>query len=342
MKNKKTLIIALIVVAIVVTGVILGIALTRDNDTGSYLTLDSYKVTEQHYIYYCARGYDAAYVETGIYDSSIWDQKIDGKSTADWIKEYANEQAERYLVVNRLFNELGLEFTQEEINIINDEVNELWIYGGVGNAYEKLGIEQLIYNDIYTTEKRVEKLAAYFSDELSTSISEQDIESYLVDNYASVIYFAMSYTDGDSESTEDEYEAYCKQVENGKSLEELVKEFEADDNEFVVTSIASGNGRTDTVITASGSGFPLDYVKELFAAENGELIPYDDTAGNIYVLSQRMDILADDYYINLYHDEIVDTLLAERLEDKLAVNADGYEIKIHRAAKRFDVEALYN
>lgn len=341
MKSKKTLIIALTAVVIIAVGIFLGVVLTRDNDTGDYLTLDSYRVTEQHYIYYCARGYDAAYVETGIYDSSIWDQKIDGKNTADWIKSYADKQAERYLVVNKLFNELGLEFTKEEISVINDEVNELWVYGGVGNAYEKMGIEQIIYNDIYTTEKRGEKLAAYFSEELGQSISETDIESYLNENYASVIYFAMSYTDGNSESTQDQYEAYCKEVENGKSLEELVKEIEASDNEFVVTSIASGNGRTDTIITASGSGFPLDYVQELFEAENGALVPYDDAAGNIYVLSQRRDILADNYYLELYHDEIVDALLSARLEDKLAASADEYQVKIHRAAKSFDVEALY-
>ena len=340
-KNKK-LVVALIVAVVIVAGTILGVTLFKNSDNDSYLTLDTYKVTEAHYTYYCTKGYDAAYVELGVADASIWDQDIDGMKTEDWIKNYANEQAKRYLVVNKLFNELGLEFTQEEIYAINDEVNELWTYGGIGNVFEKKGVPQLIYNDIYTTEKRVEKLTEYFASELSQSITEDDIKAYLADNYASVIYFAMSYTNADSESTLEEYEGYCKEVENGKSLEALVKEIDASGNEFVVTSIDSGDGRTDTIITKTGSGFPIEYVDTLFAAENGTVIPYDDTAANIYVLSQRMDILADDYYLEKYRSEITDALLVERYEDKISEETADYDVDINRVAKTFDVEKLYS
>ncbi|MBE6949599.1 MAG: hypothetical protein E7456_07130 [Ruminococcaceae bacterium] len=340
--NKKKIIIALIAAVIVIVGVVLGITLLGNDDSNAYLTLDTYTVTEDHYIYYCTKGFDAAYIETGIGDNTIWEQEIDGTKTEKWIKNYANEQAVRYLVVNKLFNELGLEFTREEIYAINDEVNNKWLYSGIGNVYEGFGVDQLVYNDIYTTEKRVEKLTEYFSEELSQSITEDEIEAYLVENYASVIYFAMSYTDGDSESTLEDYENYCRQVENGKSLEALVKELEASDNEFIVTSAASGNGRTDTVITGTNSGFPLDYVTALFEAENGTIIPYDDTAGNIYVLSQRTDILADDYYLEHYRSEITNILLTDRYEEKIQEETESYDVDIHRAAKSFDVEALYN
>lgn len=341
MNKKKTLIIVLIAVLVILIATILGLTQFNGKDNDSYLTLDTYKITEAHYTYYCTKGYDAAYVATGAAGASIWDQKIDGKKTDEWIKDYAIEESKRYLVANKLFNELGLEFTQEEIYAINDEVNELWLYGGLGGVYEDMGIEQVIYNDIITTEKRIEKLTEYYKDELSQSITEEDMEAYLVENYASVIYFAMSYTDAESESTLGQYEAYCKEVENGKSLETLVKELHASDNKFIVTSIAKEVGRNDTVITASGSGFPLEYVSALFEAEAGEIVPFDDTAANIYVLSQRTDILADNYYMNMYRDDITNALLAERYEDKISEETASYDVDINRVANRFDVEALY-
>ncbi len=342
-KKTKIAIIILIVAIIAVIGIVLGITLLGNDGSDGYMTLDSYAVTDQHYTYFCTLGYDEAYKATGIGDSSIWDTEIDGVKTEKWIKDFAVDEAKRFLVINKMFDDAGLAFTQDELFAIDDKVEEAWLYSGISGAYEKRGITQIVYEDIVTTEEKAEKLAEYYAEELSQSISEDDIKAYLDDNYASVIYFAMSYVNEDSDSTLDEYEGYCKEVENGKSLEKLVNELEASGNKFIVTSAGTDNGRTDTVITRSGSIFPIEYVSTLFDSEVGTVIPFDDTAANIYVLSQRADILADDYYLNLYRDDIVDALLASRYEDKVQDEMDNYSIDSAKMAiNSMDLEEMYS
>ena len=340
-KNKKLTIIIAAAALIVIIGIVLAVLFLGDDGSDGYMSLDTYKVSDQHYTYFCTKGYDAAYQATGIGDSSLWDAEIDGVKTEKWIKEYAIEEAKRFLVINKMFEEAELSFTQDELFAIDDEVENAWLYTGISRAYEKMGITQLVYEDIVTTEKKAEKLAEYYAEELSQSISEDDIKAYLADNYASVLYFAMSYVNAESDSTLEEYEGYCEEVENGKSLEKLIKELDASGNEFIVTSV--GADRNDLIITRKGSGYPIEYVDALFSAENGDIVPFDDTAANIYVLSQKLDILADDYYLNLYRDEVVNALLAARYEDKIQDEMDSYTIDSAKMAiNGMDLEEMYS
>ncbi|MBQ4039817.1 MAG: hypothetical protein IJC91_01675, partial [Oscillospiraceae bacterium] len=126
-KNKKLTIIIAAAALIVIIGIVLAVLFLGDDGSDGYMSLDTYKVSDQHYTYFCTKGYDAAYQATGIGDSSLWDAEIDGVKTEKWIKEYAIEEAKRFLVINKMFEEAELSFTQDELFAIDDEVENAWL-----------------------------------------------------------------------------------------------------------------------------------------------------------------------------------------------------------------------
>lgn len=335
--KKRIVLIVLLIVIIVVAGAIFLVC----NQSDDFLSLDDYTISKSHYTYYATKAYDEAYKNSSK-SESIWENKIADIDAEQWMKNYATDLCKRYLIVSKMFDDLGLTLDDSDNSEIKSTVYDEWNYRGRLAIYGPIGIDEEIFTDIITVEKKFEKLAIYYKEELDELVSDDDIKLYLTENYASVVYVAMSYQDESGNSSLDQYNTYCQQIKDGKTVQELALELNAPGSNRIVTSIDDEGGRLDFAIQKSGSSFPQQFVSELFEAEIGDIIYFDDTANMIYCICARTNILDSDYYLKYYHDEIKTALLGKHFEDKLDDKTDNYKISISNwNIFRFSIRDLY-
>ena len=313
-----------------------------EKNSGEYVSLGEYEITEAHYKYFITKGYDAAFELTGVSDMGLLEEKIDGVSGDKWIKDYAVKLAKRYLLVNRLFDEAGLELTDEDTRAVQTRFDDEWYYTGRLSVYGPMGVVEDTYMDILTNEKKQEKLAEHYADELKGTVTDAQVEERFQRDYASARYIALNYVNGDNESTLDRYNEYKEQLEGGKTLDELISELQNSGDKFVITSIDGGTGKRDVVFTRTGSIFPLRFVNELFDTEVGGVIYYDDTANMIYVIAQRTDIMADGANLEAYRTEVIDSLVSEMYTERLDTEAERYDFSVNKSnTGGIDIKSLY-
>lgn len=343
MGKRKRVLLVVICVLLVVCGLVTVFFLLGGQGEGGdgFLELDGNIINESHFIYYCTLGYDEAYRLTGVNGEELWSEKIEGKKAEQWIKNHAVELCKRYLIVNRLFDQSGMTLDEDDLNDIETTVyNEWWYYGRL-TVYGPMGVDEETYTDIITMEKKSEKLAKYYEDELN--VTEDAVKSYLRGNYTSFIYISMYYYNDAGESAIGEYEALCRQVEEGKSVGRLASELAEESSELITVSADPEAGRLDVAVKLGGSGFPDEFLSEMFDAAVGDVIYYDDTANLTYTISERTDILAGNYFLDTYREEITDVLLLERLDAKISGEAGDYQISVSkRNINGLDVRSLYS
>ncbi len=344
MKKKRVWIIILCaVVVLAVAGGAFAYFFSRSGGSGSdYLKLDEFTVKESHFVYFCVRGYDAAYEILGLNGDAMWSAEVEGKQTERWIKDYAVEEGRRYLYVSKLFDELGLTLDETALNEIDEIVYDEWEYSGRLAIYGPMGVHEEDYRDIITYNKKIELLKEHYRDELGNSVTDEMIIDYLSENYLSFAYVTVSYIDVHETSLKDEYDAYCEEVEQGKTVIQLAEELHAEDNSRILTSIDEESGRSDICIPVDGSNFPLPFVEELQAAQTGAPIYFDDTANMTYNIASRTDILADDFYLDANREDIIDALTSNALDEKLNAETGAAEIDVNDGVvNRFDLKAIY-
>jgi hypothetical protein len=342
-KTKTEIIVTLIVVAVLVVGIFLALKLSENESIEvEYVSLGESEITRGHYIYFCTRAYDMAYEKTGISDATLFDTDIDGTDATVWMREQAIGQAKRYLAANKMFDDAGLELSEDDLKAIDDAVMDEWYYNGRLSVYGPMGVDELTYTDMITTEKKIERLAEHYSAELESGLTDEDLSACLTENYASAEYIAINYVNSDNESTLEEYEGYVDEVKNGRPMEELISEIGESGKEYIVTSRDGDSGKDQVVFPKTGSIFPLNFIHELFAADVGDVIAYDDSPNMIYVLAIKTDVLGDGDNLAEYHDEIVDILLSDLFEDRLAGEIETYKFSVNsRNTNNVDIKALY-
>lgn len=350
MTKKKWLIVICIFLVICGLGAASYLFYTGYFDVGGeggdgFLDFEGSLIDEAHFTYYCTLGYDEAYRVSGVGGADFWSEKIEGKKADEWIKDYAAELCKRYLIINNLFDRSGLTLSEDDLADIEQTAYNEWWYFGRLTVYGPMGIDEEVYTDIITTEKKAEILAKSYEDELN--VSEDSLKTYLSENYTSFVYISMYYYDEEGNSAKGEYETLCDQVEGGKSVAELASELQAEatktDSKLITTSVDPESERVDVAVRLGGTGFPADFLNDMYNAPVGDVIYYDDENNFTYTISERTDILADGYFLDAYRDEILDVLLLEQFDTKISEESGDHEIGVNkRRINGFDIRSLYS
>ncbi len=187
--------------------------------------------------------------------TDIFSENIEGENAEDWIKNEAIELTKRYVAVEKLFEAKGLELSDEDINSVSESVNKNWetdvinyygfqlsvesMYGypTMGEYYEAIGIGKESLKDIELNKLKEDQLfIEMYTNEEETKIPEEEINTYLKDNYANVKYIEVPYEDFaglnlDAEKDADEIAAlkataksYVDRFNAGESIIDLVYE----------------------------------------------------------------------------------------------------------------------
>ncbi len=226
-------------------------SMTGCADTGYIGTVDGMEIRNGIYLWCVQSAYSDCYAEiTEVKEEAgdtsevndVFVQTVDGKPANDWIKENAVVELRRYVAINRLFDENGLTFTAEDQAVINADVNKIWdeedwyaqyIYGTktMGEYYESIGMGMDTIRDVYTTNKKEEKLLeALYTEGGSKAVPAEELDSYITENYANVKYIELPFKDmyGLALPNDDEIAAvvakaqdYVDRLNNGESFIEI-------------------------------------------------------------------------------------------------------------------------
>ena len=149
------------------------------------------------------RGEDAGTAEV-----TVLDRTLDGKKASTWLKDAAVDKIKRFAAIETLFSDNGLSLSQEDIDAIDDSVssldNDLGYYAqyygmeesSFGEFYENRGISKSSLRSIWENSyKENYVFLKYYGADGLTPVSDDEINSYLTENYASVKLLKLEFTD---------------------------------------------------------------------------------------------------------------------------------------------------
>lgn len=223
----------------------------EDIRNGVYLQLldSAYSMAEKVYEKVNAETSDASATDSGESGSEsvpITEREIEGKTGSQWIKDEALKAVRRFVAIQRKCDELGITFTDDEINKINADVNKMWeeenqyvqyLYGfsTMGEYYESRGIAQESVNEIHRVNELQNKLFLHFYQKGGEfEVKDSEIDSYLKETYCAIKYQSFSYTDAsgktlesdaDKKAVKDKAQGYADRINNGESPVDVFYEY---------------------------------------------------------------------------------------------------------------------
>ena len=187
-----------------------GVGCTAGSGTAYAMTIDGVQVNAGIYIYYSYASYmeltqtlQSENSELDVSDKDVVkEQKMDGVSSEEWIKNKALEYCQRYVAIEKKFEELDLSLTEEENKEISSTIDSFWDTNG--ELYEKNGIAkssvQSVLENTYMTN---DVFLYYYGLDGEEGTTEDDLKQYYEENNARVRYIKFNLTDGNGEALDD-------------------------------------------------------------------------------------------------------------------------------------------
>lgn len=151
-------------------------------------------------------------------------QTVDGLSFSDYIKREAVNYCKRHVAVNKLFDSLGIEFSEEDRDTVNEYYQAQWDYDlsswstssafsylngakTMGDYYESIGVSKSSFREYtYDNYRASEIFTHYYGEGGTEEVPKADINAWIDDNYSLVRYFGVSLRDSEGNQIEDEAE----------------------------------------------------------------------------------------------------------------------------------------
>lgn len=178
------------------------------------------------YIYYLNSSLSEAREKVSTEDE-VLKATIDGKDGETWIKDRAKDYLGAYFFVDRKFDELALEFTEDELSSLESSTDNFWSY--YQPMFEEMGVARESFHLAFTeynAKLRFVMISMYDTGG-ELEIPNEELESYYTDKYFYYSYFSAALTSYDDEgnSTEltdeekadlkAELEGYVKSINSG-------------------------------------------------------------------------------------------------------------------------------
>lgn len=265
-------------VAGMLSGIMVLSAFGCGESTANAMTIDGYEVKAGIFQYYCINAYyDAVQVlnEDGFDFSSIEttkqmkkelkDLQIDGVSTKEWIQNKATEYCIQFVTIERKFDELELTLSATQQGNMESYAASSW--ESLGEYYLSEGIGEESMKDITMSDyKRDAIYQAYYGEDGSEGIEEDELKEYYIDNNARVKYVKMDLKDGEGnllkadgkEVIRDMAEDYKDRLDACEDEDAMLDEFDKviDEYHAYVTSISEA-AVTTTTTTAATTEAPI-------------------------------------------------------------------------------------
>lgn len=166
--------------------------------------------------------------------AAVFSSQIDGKDAKTWIYDEATKSMQEYAAIEAKFTELGLTITADEKDAAKVYCDQMWDYAG--EYYTKMGISEKSYTSIYlNSQKRDKVFKTIYSEGGEYAVSDDEIKTYLDENYAMINYIAMELKDGSGNLLKSDgkaemmsmAESYVERYKNGEDFDALNAEYTA-------------------------------------------------------------------------------------------------------------------
>lgn len=230
----------------------LALSLVGCGDTTWILKVNGETVPSGLYIYYQTEGYGDAMYNLYQEDSSYLYQYLyfynynyvmpemfevalsDGKTVEEHMNDYALSMCKQAVVVDALFEELGLTVSPEDKDLIDTRLrnewssnSERWEKSGVSRESLRLAIESSFKEDAV--------FDAYYEIGGLNGTTEEEIEQYFGENYARVKYMTFTFADNIDDAVDearkneqlDLANSYLERAQAGEAMDDLIEEYNA-------------------------------------------------------------------------------------------------------------------
>lgn len=288
------------------------------------------------YIYYLSSAYSEALGKVEDASKSVFDQQIEEKDGAQWVKDRAKESIQLMYYVDQRFEELGLTLSDDDQNQISSLTSNVWAYSSSQlNEYgiAKTSLERAYSEFIIKYQKVFEAL---YDKGGEKEVPEDDIRTFYESTYTDFEYFTCSYTktdeDGSSEEMSDdekaeaktEFEAYVTKVQEGElTMEEAAEEYQ-DSIESDTSTFSSQTLDADSI----SAYYAEEFAEKLESMKEGDVAYVDlPDSGKFYVLYKKP--------ISEKCDEVLQDS-DQRLNIIATMKSDEYSEEMEAAAKELD------
>lgn len=359
-------------IAAILLVAVMALSLTGCGDTSWIMKAGDLSVNSGLYIYYQTQGYvdaiytlaseDITYYYYYMYGYSLVDEAYDDTQTiGDYMNSYAIDMCKQYVVVEHLFNELGLELSEDDKSYIKAQTNSTWANSSA--KLEDIGISKSTLEMAITSSVKEELVFnAYYEVGGVAGTTEEIIQSYFEEEYARIKYMTFNFV----ESADDAIDAtvkseqlalaqsYLDRANAGEDFDDLIEEYNAylisiaeteeteetaedtsEETEDEVVEAEDDEYENESIISVDGTSPSEKFVGYVFnnCKVNEYSIIQDDT--NFYLV-HRLDILEreDIYNENRLYliSEIYDSNYTSLINKTLA----GYDIVINeKSVKRY-------
>lgn len=303
--------------------------------------------------------------------AAVFSSQIDGKDAKTWIYDEATKSMQEYAAIEAKFTELGLTITADEKDAAKVYCDQTWDYAG--EYYTKMGISEKSFTSLYlNSQKRDKVFKTIYSEGGEYAVSDDEIKTYLDENYAMINYIAMELKDGSGNLLKSDgkaeimsmAESYVERYKNGEDFDALNAEYTAYyDNlkaeaeaaaETTGTSAdASAEETTDsgeqissnkTVIEKSGTTPDSAVVSKVFdEMQKGDIQIIESSDSETYYIVLKMDVLETDEYFLSAKDSLLYEMKSEDFDALITQWTEAQNVvKNQDAYKRYDPKKLFD
>lgn len=374
MSIKKKIVSCIAALALAATS---AATLTGCSDTSYAMIVDGESIPAGVYILYS--GYAESDAEEKLEEEQpdldttaegfdFYDYTVSGMSFADYVQQEAMNYCKRHVAVNRIFDELGIEFDAAEQENINDNINSQWDYSvsnwtsflpylkgfsTLGDYYQSIGIAKSSYKEVMLCGAKSNKIFEYYYGEGGVEeVPHSEIEKYVDENYTLARYFGISLYNDEGDLIEDEAElkvledlanGYADDLNGGASYSEVYEKYEKYFNKGEEEDEEEHDHEDsdfDRVINVDATSPSEEFVKALFEQAKGTAAVFK--ADTYYYVVQRLDITENEEYVDDYKDVALDTLKSDELDDVYKTKYSGYNVEENASAPDYAGEQASN
>lgn len=222
----------------------MALSLAGCGDTTWIMKADDIVLNSGLYIYYQTQGYyeavmtlaqqDMNYYYAYMYGQPLLEEKLNDGTVEDYTNQYAIDMCRQYVVVEHLFNELGLEVSAEDEALIKAQVRNTW--NDSKESLESIGISESTLRKVITSRIKEDLVfEAYYEVGGIKGTTEETIKDHLSDDYARIKFmtfnFAESIEDAIDEAVKNEQlalaQSYLDRANAGEDMNALIEEYNA-------------------------------------------------------------------------------------------------------------------
>lgn len=290
--------------------------------------------------------------------TAVLDKVIEGKAIEEWVNDEATKSMQKYVAVEKKFDELGLSFTDEEMEAAKAYIDSVWEYYGA--SYEEIGVGKNSQLLIYlNTIKKSNIFNYYYGEGGEKAATEEEIRTYLEENKARINFIEMTLKDGEgnlmkSDAKADEMtraEEYVERIKGGEDFNAVLKEY----NEFRKQLEAAAAENTEetaaeeepevndnTRVIVKSSIVPSKSVSEKVfdgTMNIGDIAIVEDSNGEALYIVQKLDLFADENYYNDNAAEVRVTLKNDEFEAEVeSWTANQTVVRNEAAYKKYSIK----